>query len=179
MDSDQKLEISNCSQSSSDDQLEQLEATTKEDHDHDHHNYSDNFNDIIIKRSYECIFCKRGFTNAQALGGHMNIHRKDRPNKPPKTSFSFSSSSSSSSLQSNNQIIGPSTFNNIPYFGPLLGESQVNYQASTSNLHGDHFNMNLWGSDLSLQIGSTNGRRRLWNNGDGVDLELRLGHHHL
>ncbi|KAK9158868.1 hypothetical protein Scep_005442 [Stephania cephalantha] len=29
-------------------------------------------------RSYECNFCKRGFSNAQALGGHMNIHRKDR-----------------------------------------------------------------------------------------------------
>ncbi|KAM0026030.1 putative transcription factor C2H2 family [Helianthus debilis subsp. tardiflorus] len=29
-------------------------------------------------RSYECNFCKRGFTNAQALGGHMNIHRKDK-----------------------------------------------------------------------------------------------------
>ncbi|XP_068310315.1 zinc finger protein 11-like [Pyrus communis] len=27
---------------------------------------------------YECNFCKRGFTNAQALGGHMNIHRKDK-----------------------------------------------------------------------------------------------------
>ncbi|GAV76550.1 hypothetical protein CFOL_v3_20023, partial [Cephalotus follicularis] len=29
-------------------------------------------------RSYTCSFCKRGFSNAQALGGHMNIHRKDR-----------------------------------------------------------------------------------------------------
>ncbi|KAG8660181.1 hypothetical protein MANES_02G128500v8 [Manihot esculenta] len=29
-------------------------------------------------RSYECNFCKRGFSNAQALGGHMNIHRKDK-----------------------------------------------------------------------------------------------------
>ncbi|ERM94937.1 transcriptional regulator SUPERMAN [Amborella trichopoda] len=29
-------------------------------------------------RSYECTFCKRGFSTAQALGGHMNIHRKDR-----------------------------------------------------------------------------------------------------
>ncbi|CAN6326259.1 unnamed protein product [Urochloa humidicola] len=27
---------------------------------------------------YECVFCKRGFTTAQALGGHMNIHRRDR-----------------------------------------------------------------------------------------------------
>lgn len=29
-------------------------------------------------RSYTCAFCKRGFSNAQALGGHMNIHRRDR-----------------------------------------------------------------------------------------------------
>ncbi|KAG6393126.1 hypothetical protein SASPL_147359 [Salvia splendens] len=29
-------------------------------------------------RSYDCSYCKRGFTNAQALGGHMNIHRKDK-----------------------------------------------------------------------------------------------------
>ncbi|KAA8549318.1 hypothetical protein F0562_001002 [Nyssa sinensis] len=29
-------------------------------------------------RSYECTFCKRGFCNAQALGGHMNLHRKDK-----------------------------------------------------------------------------------------------------
>ncbi|OMP11608.1 hypothetical protein CCACVL1_00404 [Corchorus capsularis] len=41
------------------------------------------------KRSYECTFCKRGFTNAQALGGHMNIHRKDRAKaKQPSTSSS-------------------------------------------------------------------------------------------
>lgn len=32
----------------------------------------------VVARSYECVFCKRGFTTAQALGGHMNIHRKDR-----------------------------------------------------------------------------------------------------
>ncbi|CAA0381820.1 unnamed protein product [Arabidopsis thaliana] len=29
-------------------------------------------------RSYVCSFCIRGFSNAQALGGHMNIHRRDR-----------------------------------------------------------------------------------------------------
>ena len=32
----------------------------------------------VTPRSYECNFCKRGFSNAQALGGHMNIHRKDK-----------------------------------------------------------------------------------------------------
>ncbi|XP_057783256.1 zinc finger protein 6-like [Salvia miltiorrhiza] len=35
-------------------------------------------------RSYDCAFCKRGFTNAQALGGHMNIHRKDKAKKKKK-----------------------------------------------------------------------------------------------
>ncbi|BFG14073.1 hypothetical protein CerSpe_003470 [Prunus speciosa] len=37
-------------------------------------------------RSYTCSFCKREFRSAQALGGHMNVHRKDRArlkNSPP------------------------------------------------------------------------------------------------
>ncbi|CAN4091180.1 unnamed protein product [Withania somnifera] len=29
-------------------------------------------------RSYTCTFCKREFKSAQALGGHMNVHRRDR-----------------------------------------------------------------------------------------------------
>ncbi|KAK3140438.1 hypothetical protein QOZ80_5AG0400990 [Eleusine coracana subsp. coracana] len=37
------------------------------------------------KPYYECVFCKRGFTTAQALGGHMNIHRRDRA-KPTRES---------------------------------------------------------------------------------------------
>ncbi|CAK9185353.1 unnamed protein product [Ilex paraguariensis] len=39
--------------------------------------FSDDQNIGHIK-AYTCTFCKRGFSNAQALGGHMNIHRKDR-----------------------------------------------------------------------------------------------------
>lgn len=31
-------------------------------------------------RSYTCTFCRRMFRSAQALGGHMNIHRRDRAN---------------------------------------------------------------------------------------------------
>lgn len=45
-----------------------------------------------MTRSYGCVFCKRGFTTAQALGGHMNIHRKDRANKSrPSNNSGFSS----------------------------------------------------------------------------------------
>ncbi|OAY61564.1 transcriptional regulator SUPERMAN [Manihot esculenta] len=30
------------------------------------------------QRNYTCSFCKRQFNSAQALGGHMNVHRRDR-----------------------------------------------------------------------------------------------------
>ncbi|XP_075483805.1 uncharacterized protein LOC142523959 [Primulina tabacum] len=29
-------------------------------------------------RFYTCTFCRREFRSAQALGGHMNVHRRDR-----------------------------------------------------------------------------------------------------
>ncbi|XP_027345184.1 zinc finger protein 2-like [Abrus precatorius] len=54
---------------------------------HDHQPASENPTDHgeeqagasqVTSKSYECNFCKRGFSNAQALGGHMNIHRKDK-----------------------------------------------------------------------------------------------------
>ncbi|KAK8967174.1 putative transcriptional regulator RABBIT EARS [Platanthera guangdongensis] len=51
-------------------------------------------------RSYSCSFCRREFRSAQALGGHMNVHRRDRARlrhsppwddadpPPPPSSFS-------------------------------------------------------------------------------------------
>lgn len=50
------------------------------------------------QRNYRCSFCKKEFKSAQALGGHMNVHRRDRarmrlscdsPN--PNPSFALSS----------------------------------------------------------------------------------------
>lgn len=52
-------------------------------------------------RSYTCTYCRREFKSAQALGGHMNVHRRDRarlhqaPANPIKPSSSSPSSSSS------------------------------------------------------------------------------------
>ncbi|KAI4368397.1 hypothetical protein MLD38_016956 [Melastoma candidum] len=47
-------------------------------------------------RSYSCTFCKREFRSAQALGGHMNVHRRDRArlrqSSPPPTSSAPASS---------------------------------------------------------------------------------------
>ncbi|GMH20877.1 hypothetical protein Nepgr_022719 [Nepenthes gracilis] len=40
-------------------------------------------------RHYSCSFCGREFSSAQALGGHMNVHRRDRArlrdNSPPSS----------------------------------------------------------------------------------------------
>ncbi|KAM0867537.1 hypothetical protein ACQ4PT_041924 [Festuca glaucescens] len=38
----------------------------------------DGSDDEGTRQPYNCTFCRRGFPTAQALGGHMNIHRKDR-----------------------------------------------------------------------------------------------------
>lgn len=43
-------------------------------------------------RSYSCSFCGREFKSAQALGGHMNVHRRDRA-RLKQQSLSLSSSS--------------------------------------------------------------------------------------
>ncbi|KAL9843906.1 putative transcription factor C2H2 family [Arabidopsis thaliana] len=62
-------------------------------------------------KNYTCSFCRREFRSAQALGGHMNVHRRDRaklrqipswlfephhhtPIANPNPNFSSSSSSS-------------------------------------------------------------------------------------
>ena len=52
-------------------------------------------------RSYTCTFCRREFRSAQALGGHMNVHRRDRARlhqtHPGQNNPTLSSSTSSSS----------------------------------------------------------------------------------
>ncbi|GAB2282287.1 hypothetical protein Dimus_016836 [Dionaea muscipula] len=49
-------------------------------------------------RHYTCSFCGKEFRSAQALGGHMNIHRRDRARLRDQ---SLSSSSSSSWVNAN------------------------------------------------------------------------------
>ncbi|OAY24398.1 zinc finger protein 10 [Manihot esculenta] len=53
-------------------------------------------------RSYTCTFCRREFRSAQALGGHMNVHRRDRARlhqtvQPPGSINHPNSSSTSTS----------------------------------------------------------------------------------
>ncbi|KAB2636685.1 transcriptional regulator SUPERMAN-like [Pyrus ussuriensis x Pyrus communis] len=72
-------------------------------------------------RNFACSFCKREFRSAQALGGHMNVHRRDRARLrllPPTLSSeicpqnpnpsSYFATSSSSSLSSCHSLFSPS-----------------------------------------------------------------------
>lgn len=44
------------------------------------------------QRNYNCNFCQKEFKSAQALGGHMNVHRRDRAKQLTQHSSSSSSS---------------------------------------------------------------------------------------
>ncbi|KVI03357.1 uncharacterized protein LOC112513471 [Cynara cardunculus var. scolymus] len=64
-------------------------------------------------RSYTCSFCRREFRSAQALGGHMNVHRRDRARlkqiSSPKANQVLEPNSSLSRcmLQNPNEICNP------------------------------------------------------------------------
>ncbi|WMV43394.1 hypothetical protein MTR67_036779 [Solanum verrucosum] len=62
-------------------------------------------------RSYTCTFCRREFRSAQALGGHMNVHRRDRARlhqAPPQyASNSIHNHNHISSQNSNSTLLIP------------------------------------------------------------------------
>ncbi|CAK9150030.1 unnamed protein product [Ilex paraguariensis] len=149
-------------------------------------------NDAGAGRSYECVFCKRGFTTAQALGGHMNIHRKDRAKNRP-TSINLK--------RHEENYTSPLFYQSISSYPPLHSAAQealMNYRtyfpASTSNTtplyenHCSNFHdcspQRLpFGEDcrLSLRFGSAYAedmekKIRGGSAEDELDLELRLGH---
>ncbi|KAJ8558133.1 hypothetical protein K7X08_004899 [Anisodus acutangulus] len=141
-------------------------------HDHqeiDHQSKQENG----IGRSYECVFCKRGFNTAQALGGHMNIHRKDKTRNRP----------SQSSIVENNGPYHAATahLSHRTYFpshsststkGPFL----INGPDSGSEDHNNNRQcLNLFG--LSLQYGAAVETIEKNKGAEAdLDLELRLGH---
>ncbi|CAN1256705.1 Zinc finger protein 10 [Linum perenne] len=144
-------------------------------------------------RSYTCTFCRREFRSAQALGGHMNVHRRDRaklhhplplppPVRPPSTAAAASSSSST--------YIIPT-----PEFSPAGGGLCLLYQFPNPNHDaavggGTKAPLNAWGAAagggggnapstlLSMAPSppccSTGGHEVVEREEEELDLELRL-----
>ncbi|KAF8027216.1 hypothetical protein BT93_E0200 [Corymbia citriodora subsp. variegata] len=138
-------------------------------------------------RSYSCTFCRREFRSAQALGGHMNVHRRDRarlhqsqscpssaaplfvipanefiingglcfPYPLPSPNGIFNPSSPPSTLLS----ISPYPYKNNNFPSPSQSCSKNDESAGSKSPKVDDTSNN---SDDPA--------------GDGLDLELRLGH---
>ncbi|GLU07737.1 hypothetical protein SLE2022_246850 [Rubroshorea leprosula] len=139
-------------------------------------------------RSYECVFCKRGFTTAQALGGHMNIHRKDRaktskPSAPPKVdekSYSYQP------IQNHgpHYVVAPEVHTGN-YQALFPSSSPGDFRSHDAHPVDDFYAANPWNSNaspgwssgLSLGMGPSDGYNENKKvEEDELDLELRLGH---
>lgn len=95
-------------------------------------------------RFYECTFCKRGFTNAQALGGHMNIHRKDKAKSKPKGG-STNQTSNYSKLATNPSLIRSSGDYD------QVSNSSMYHLVPISNEHA-HYQANMGGTLMNYQF---------------------------
>ncbi|KGN55789.2 hypothetical protein Csa_011469 [Cucumis sativus] len=128
-------------------------------------------------RFYNCTFCGREFRSAQALGGHMNVHRRDRvrfhhqiqPNsiQPISPSFTIPTpkliyneiDESSFTAQHPSSTRTASSLQSLKSPGELRGGT------SSSSSHCSHISSK--GDDSLISINDGN---------EKVDLELRLGH---
>ncbi|KAE8665416.1 putative Myosin family protein with Dil domain [Hibiscus syriacus] len=135
---------------------------------------------------YSCSFCKREFRSAQALGGHMNVHRKDRarlrllsswvlesqnPNKPnpnpnPNASPSsnlISSHSANISAYPHHSLLSP-LYNTTTTPSSVLSYGENRRKPFNSQL-GDLANLKMHHQNYELE-----------DSKEVLDLELRLGH---
>nr|GLL33184.1 transcriptional regulator TAC1-like [Ipomoea trifida] len=152
------------------------------------HNNNNNVDPVLVLgRSYDCVFCKRGFNTAQALGGHMNIHRKnkDRPAARHGENQTFPDKIRGGDQQ--NISPGSSTY---PAESPLRGNPSPSAVLTNYNDGPQRYCRDFFGDDDDvgwLKLGRAarvrqdiQERGQLQNYPDdeaNLDLELRLGHH--
>lgn len=114
-------------------------------------------------RSYTCTFCRREFRSAQALGGHMNVHRRDRARLHQTSNVNPSSSSSSF------------VFHRFPNSDGVLIESPSTLLSISPYPHNLATNCcYLSGRDDNND--NVNVKKKESGGVEEIDLELRLGH---
>ncbi|GER57787.1 zinc-finger protein 10 [Striga asiatica] len=138
-----------------------------------------------VGRLYECVFCKRGFNTAQALGGHMNIHRSTRDHHKPAAKKKFVSTNETDKQQEKNRqnfVCRDDDYIGRPS-SSLLTESFSPFTAPAMKINS--FGIKFFG-DLDSGSGSVYDPEILLGNSrevknvsqcekEELDLELRLG----
>lgn len=134
-------------------------------------------------KTYECVFCKRGFTTAQALGGHMNIHRKDKAKTRTSQSVSAKIDAKSCSyepIQSfvPHYVVDPEVrgyYHNqelvVPSSSWVLRPQETHHE-ETDYLSSE----NPWNMSNDLEIVDENNKVKYGEEHEELDLELRLGY---
>ncbi|GER24909.1 zinc finger protein 11 [Striga asiatica] len=140
------------------------------------------------QRNYRCSFCKKEFKSAQALGGHMNVHRRDRArmrlSSPSSGSWDFPyppNPNYSNPNQKPNPIQNPNP-RAVLFSGSLLGKNvssgvECGDFIRGKKSKGDKFGLGdarVWKAkeivELDLSLGLIDDVK------EDLDLELRLGY---
>ncbi|RCV08979.1 hypothetical protein SETIT_1G370300v2 [Setaria italica] len=146
------------------------------------------------RQPYKCTFCRRGFPTAQALGGHMNVHRRHR-GRPAAPAAAAQGSSSSCYEQQPYVYSTTRTMPVLAAFGQTHpAASGASMAAGGGLLHAAElqrpYELRLFGRDCAAGgrgkeggAGDVHRDRCYARDGDGgdhgggeeLDLELRLG----
>ncbi|CAI9785721.1 unnamed protein product [Fraxinus pennsylvanica] len=150
--------------------------------------------DLGVGRLYECVFCKRGFNTAQALGGHMNIHRKDRARNKPTSTNSNRQEENYRVPRFHQQILSSyqpvqyiashdqASLNYRTYFPASTSSARPFYQQNSlddldqqpANQIGDEWRMNL-SLEFVPTVMENLEKKQVISQEEELDLELRLG----
>ncbi|KAL7608867.1 hypothetical protein Lser_V15G14010 [Lactuca serriola] len=157
-------------------------------------------------RSYTCTFCKREFRSAQALGGHMNVHRREKarlrqitppkylgflpahlnldrnpnPNPNMSTTFALKTASFPSMLRSPSsvQTYSSSLAFSAPRFNKLCPSARANFTAMRSQKSDLTVDgfYDFCHEEESLIVKKPENGSFVDSKFDDLDLELRLGY---
>ncbi|KAL1192717.1 Transcriptional regulator SUPERMAN [Cardamine amara subsp. amara] len=143
-------------------------------------------------RSYTCSFCKREFRSAQALGGHMNVHRRDRarlrlqqsssssstPSPPyPNPNYSYSSMATSPPPHHHPPLTLFPTFSppSSPGYGPGLARSLSPKSKHSPENACETTNSSLVVKDGEAKRLSKKDACKFLRNDEIISLELEIG----
>ncbi|XP_021765471.1 zinc finger protein 11-like [Chenopodium quinoa] len=120
-------------------------------------------------RSYTCTFCKREFRSAQALGGHMNVHRRDRARLHHQSTVQ-----AQAQAQARSMVTSTSPTSSLFYQLANCRSSTNNFEVMPSNSRCSNY-IGMQVNEMSQGVIKVNNHEERAPI-EELDLELRLGH---